>query len=48
MGTGDIARAAYDALVDEKSPNTDYYVVGPTLYTYDEVSVATILTWMND
>lgn len=45
VGTGDIAKAAYDVLVDEKNRNTDYFVVGPTLYTYDEVSVTTVLTW---
>ena len=45
VGSGDIAKAAYDVLVDEKSRNTDYFVVGPTLYTYDEVGVTAILTW---
>jgi len=45
VGTGDIAKAAYDVLVDEKNRNTDYFVVGPTLYTYDEVRATTVLTW---
>lgn len=35
----DVAEAAYDALVAEKSQNTDFYMVGPELYTHDEVSV---------
>ena len=37
----DIAQAAYDALVSKKSPNKDYYIVGPELFTYDEVSKPT-------
>ncbi|KAF8882042.1 hypothetical protein CPB84DRAFT_1686897 [Gymnopilus junonius] len=32
----DIAQAAFDGLTVEKSPNTDYLVVGPELLTYDE------------
>jgi len=35
----DIAQAAFDALTSEESPNRDYYVLGPELYTYDEVSL---------
>jgi len=42
VSTEDIAQAAYDALVSTQSPNKDYYVVGPELFTYDEV--AEILT----
>jgi len=34
----DIAKAAYDALVTEKNLNTDHFVLGPQLYSYDEVS----------
>ncbi|KAF8970123.1 hypothetical protein BDZ97DRAFT_1754133 [Flammula alnicola] len=34
----DIAKASYDALVAEKGRNTDFYVVGPQLYTHDEVA----------
>ena len=34
----DIAQAAFDALVSKQSPNKDYYVVGPELFSYDEVS----------
>ncbi|KAF4616950.1 hypothetical protein D9613_008547 [Agrocybe pediades] len=32
----DIAQAAFDTLVSEASPNRDYYLVGPELYSYDE------------
>jgi len=39
----DVAQAAYDALVAEKSPNTGYSVIGPSLHTYDEVSPLTSL-----
>ena len=38
VSTEDIAQAAFDALVSKKSPNKDYYIVGPELFTYDEVS----------
>ena len=38
VSTEDIAQAAFDALVSEQSPNKDYYVVGPELFSYDEVS----------
>ena len=34
----DIAQATYDALVSKESPNKDYYVVGPELFSYDEAS----------
>ncbi|KAJ3517514.1 hypothetical protein NLJ89_g451 [Agrocybe chaxingu] len=40
IGVDDIAQAAFDALVAEKSPNTDYYVIGPELWSYDEVAAA--------
>lgn len=33
----DIARAAFDAFTAAKSPNKDYFLVGPELYSYDEV-----------
>ncbi|KAJ3509540.1 hypothetical protein NLJ89_g5172 [Agrocybe chaxingu] len=42
IGADDIAKAAFDALFAEKSPNTDYYLVGPELFSYDEV--ATLFT----
>ncbi|CAA7268334.1 unnamed protein product [Cyclocybe aegerita] len=32
----DIAKAAFDALLAEKSSNSDFYVVGPELFTYDQ------------
>ena len=38
ISTEDIAQAAYDALVSKESPNGDYYVIGPELYSYDEAS----------
>ena len=34
----DIAKATYDALVTEKNLKTEYYILGPQLYLYDEVS----------
>jgi len=34
----DIAQAAYDALVAKESPNKDYYIVGPGLFSNDEVA----------
>jgi len=34
----DIAQAAYDALVSQKRPNKDYFIVGPELFSYDEVA----------
>ena len=37
VGVDDIARAAYEALVADKRLNTEYFVVGPTLYSYNEV-----------
>ncbi|KAJ3517516.1 hypothetical protein NLJ89_g459 [Agrocybe chaxingu] len=40
IGVEDIAKAAFDALVAEKSPNTDYYVIGPELWSYNEVAAA--------
>ena len=38
VSTEDIAQTAYDALVSKKSPNKDYYIVGPELFSNDEVS----------
>ena len=38
VSAGDIAQAAFDALVSKQCPNKDYYVVGPELFSYDEVS----------
>jgi len=37
ISSEDIAQAAFEALMAEKSPNRDYYVLGPELYSYDEV-----------
>jgi festuclavine dehydrogenase len=34
----DIADVAYRALVDEKSHDTDHLILGPELFSYDEVS----------
>ena len=34
----DIAQVAYDALFAKERPNKDYYIVGPELFSYDEVS----------
>ncbi|KAF8910421.1 hypothetical protein CPB84DRAFT_1812647 [Gymnopilus junonius] len=36
VSTEDIAQAAFDSLTAEKSPNTDYLIVGPELFSYDE------------
>ncbi|KAJ3509139.1 hypothetical protein NLJ89_g5377 [Agrocybe chaxingu] len=36
----DIAKAAFDALTAEKSANTDYFVIGPELWSYDDVAAA--------
>jgi len=33
----DIATAAFDALTRKDSPNSDFYLLGPDLYSYDEV-----------
>ncbi|KAJ3508558.1 hypothetical protein NLJ89_g5691 [Agrocybe chaxingu] len=38
VGVEDIAKAAFDALVAERSPNTDYILIGPELWSYDEVA----------
>ena len=37
VAADDIAQAASDALLDEKSWNSDRYIVGPELFSYDEV-----------
>ena len=37
VAVDDIAQAASDALLDEKSWNSDRYIVGPELFSYDEV-----------
>jgi uncharacterized protein YbjT (DUF2867 family) len=37
VSTEDIAQAAFDALVSKQSPNNDYYIVGPELFSFDEV-----------
>ncbi|KAF8899793.1 hypothetical protein CPB84DRAFT_1825263 [Gymnopilus junonius] len=34
----DIAQAAFEVLTAEKSPNRDYFLVGPELWSYDEVA----------
>ena len=38
VSTEDIAQAAFDALVSKQSPKKDYYVVGPELFSNDQVS----------
>jgi len=38
VSSQDIAQAAFDCLAAEKSPNTDLFVLGPNLYSMDEVS----------
>jgi festuclavine dehydrogenase len=38
VSTEDISQAAFDALTAEKSPNTDYLLLGPELYSYDEAA----------
>jgi hypothetical protein len=38
VSADDIAKVAFEALVDKKSHNTDHIIVGPELLTYDEVS----------
>jgi len=38
ISSDDIAEAAKDALLDEKPVRTDYVIVGPDLFTYDEVT----------
>jgi len=38
VSSEDIGQAAFDYLTAEKSPNTDVFVLGPTLYSNDEVS----------
>jgi festuclavine dehydrogenase len=35
----DVAQAAFDALTADKSPDTDYILVGPELWSYDEVDL---------
>lgn len=37
VSADDIAAVAYRALTDEKSHNTDYFILGPELLNYDEV-----------
>ncbi|KAF8805895.1 NAD(P)-binding protein [Phlegmacium glaucopus] len=38
VSVDDIAQAAYDALVSKISPNKGYYIVGPELFSYDQVA----------
>ena len=38
VGVDDVAKASYDALLTEKNHESDYYLLGPQLYSYDEVS----------
>ncbi|KIJ95353.1 hypothetical protein K443DRAFT_683084 [Laccaria amethystina LaAM-08-1] len=38
VAVDDIAKAASDALLDEKSWNSDRFIVGPELFSYDEVA----------
>jgi len=46
VGVDDVAKASYDALVTERNLETDYYLLGPQLYSYDEVSrLSSLLLW---
>ena len=38
ISSEDIAQAAFEALTADKSPNREYYVLGPELRSYDEVN----------
>jgi len=38
VSTEDISQAAFEALTAEKSPNKDYLLLGPELYSYDEAA----------
>jgi festuclavine dehydrogenase len=38
VATSDIAAMAFHLLTDEKAHDTDYFVRGPELLSYDEVS----------
>ncbi|TFK41649.1 hypothetical protein BDQ12DRAFT_646188 [Crucibulum laeve] len=38
VSTQDIAQAAFDALLAEKAPNNEPYVLGPVLYSYEEAA----------
>lgn len=38
VSADDIAAVAYRALTDEKSHNTDYFILGPELLNYDELA----------
>ncbi|KAF9458093.1 hypothetical protein BDZ94DRAFT_1271599 [Collybia nuda] len=38
IAADDISKAAFRALIDEKSHNTDHLLVGPGLYSYDEAA----------
>lgn len=38
ISSEDIARAAFNELISEKSSNKEYYVLGPELYSFNEVS----------
>ena len=42
VSVDDIAKAALDALLDEKSWNSDRYILGPELLSYDEVRVVSL------
>ncbi|KAG6825635.1 hypothetical protein H0H93_000462, partial [Arthromyces matolae] len=38
IAVDDIAEVAYQALTDEESHNTDHIIVGPHVYTHDEIA----------
>jgi festuclavine dehydrogenase len=42
ISADDIANVAFRALTDEKAHNTDHLILGPELFTYDEVSSSII------
>jgi festuclavine dehydrogenase len=39
VSADDIADVAFHALTDDKAHNTDHLILGPELFTYDEVSI---------
>lgn len=48
ISSEDISQAAFDALTAEKSSNTDYYLVGPELHSFDEVRFNMITSFMGE
>ena len=42
VSADDIANVAFRALTDVKPHNTDHIIIGPELFTYDEVSALSL------